>query len=259
MNAKSRVVLITLSAVGLIAGLLTPYARSETLVDSTLATRIVLTFQAGAAELQARLPDPWKVAPMAGGPWKGANLFLIFQDALLNQDEKGNPAPDAIDRTLALVIPAKHGATGEFSYFVFGILTPNPQSLPGRYKNSVLASVSREYTMRSDGLTATVTERFDLREAAGGAIELRLQYQTGMPSRAKAQFDVRSTTDLSVLRKYRVEQLIDVVRSVPAGVDRVQSYQLRVTVPELRKVFDGTEQLVSIVAVPVFVRDVFGQ
>jgi hypothetical protein len=59
------------------------------------------------------------------------------------------------------------------------------------------------------------------------------------------------------LRIYRPDVGTDVVKSTPAGIDCVRSYQFRVMVPELRPMFDGTEQLVSIVVPPWYVRQVF--
>ena len=47
-------------------------------------------------------------------------------------------------------------------------------------------------------------------------------------------------------RIYRVDTATDIVKSVPAGIDRVKNYQFRVAVPELNKLFDGTEQLVAV-------------
>jgi hypothetical protein len=47
------------------------------------------------------------------------------------------------------------------------------------------------------------------------------------------------------------------VKSIPAGIDRVQNYKFRTTIPELRKMFDGSEQLISIVVNPCRVRKVF--
>jgi hypothetical protein len=49
----------------------------------------------------------------------------------------------------------------------------------------------------------------------------------------------------------------DIVKSISAGIDRVQNYQLRVAVPELKKLFDGTEQLVAIGVIPLYVRQIF--
>ena len=47
------------------------------------------------------------------------------------------------------------------------------------------------------------------------------------------------------------------MKSTPVGIDRVRTYQFRVSVPELRPLFDGTERLVSIVVLPWYVRQVF--
>jgi len=47
-----------------------------------------------------------------------------------------------------------------------------------------------------------------------------------------------------------------VLRSVPSSVDRVKKVQLRVTIPDLKQAFDGSEQIVSITALPWYVREV---
>ena len=43
---------------------------------------------------------------------------------------------------------------------------------------------------------------------------------------------------------------------VPASVDRVKKLSLRVTIPDLKKAFDGSEQIVSVTALPWYVREV---
>ena len=47
------------------------------------------------------------------------------------------------------------------------------------------------------------------------------------------------------------------VKSIPAGIDRVKNYQFRVTMSELLKMFDGSEQLVGILVNPSRVRQKF--
>jgi hypothetical protein len=61
----------------------------------------------------------------------------------------------------------------------------------------------------------------------------------------------------SFFRIYRSETATDMLKSIPAGINHVQNYQLRVAVPELSKLFDGTEQLVGIATTPLYVRQVF--
>lgn len=50
---------------------------------------------------------------------------------------------------------------------------------------------------------------------------------------------------------------MDLLRSIPAKIDRVKEYRLKVSVPELGKLINGTEHLVGIYISPVYVRDVF--
>ncbi|PYM40419.1 MAG: hypothetical protein DME12_15695 [Candidatus Rokuibacteriota bacterium] len=68
---------------------------------------------------------------------------------------------------------------------------------------------------------------------------------------------VYSSVEPTFFRIYRVEQGLDVARSIPDGVDRVQVFQLRVAVPELAKLFDGTEQVVGVLALPFYLRNVY--
>jgi hypothetical protein len=74
--------------------------------------------------------------------------------------------------------------------------------------------------------------------------------------RSNPETKPRSAVDPTISRVYRVDQGLDLVRSVPVGIDRVHAYSLRVTVPELRPVFDGSEQLVSIALYPWYLRQV---
>jgi hypothetical protein len=230
----------------------------ENLLDLTIATRIVLRFAVRDEAVRTRLPSAWNIFPIPSGASKGANLAVIFNDALLNQDAAGNPAPDAVSRYIGFAVPARHPETEEEAGFNFRILTAHPRAVPGKYKTSRLGSVLRESYAKGSDLNATVTEHFRFRDPHGGSVELQLQYRRGVPSRAMTQGNVRSGVDPSILRIYKVHELVDVVRSVPQNIDRVLSYQFRVTIPEFSDLFDGAERLVSITIVPWYVRQVYG-
>jgi hypothetical protein len=47
------------------------------------------------------------------------------------------------------------------------------------------------------------------------------------------------------------------IKSVPAGFDRLKKYQFQVNVPAMKGVFDGNEKLVGLSAIPLYVRQVF--
>jgi len=237
---------------------LVPVAGAETLVESDVENRVYLWFRVNQAELQKWMPAPWQVGAIPAGPAKDANLILIFVDTLLRQGPDGKPLTSTgMWRVVALASPAKHGQTGESRLFVIGGYSSDHAGLPGSYKNYVKASVRREHTLKGENLEQGVaTEVWDAR-SDGGTMQLRLAYQRGTPSRAKGESKPYSSVEPSFFRIYRVDQGVDVVKSIPAGVDRIQSYEFRTTLSELAKLFDGSEQLVSISVHPWFVRQVF--
>lgn len=233
-------------------------AWAETLVQSTLDSRIVLAFRVAEAELQRWVPAPWQINPAAAGPSKDANLLIIFVDRLLDQDAEGKPAAVPTYRVVALAVPDRHPQTGEAGNLLIRLFNSNPKAVPGFYKTAVPATIRREQTLKGESNEPGVgTDWWEMRDTAGGMMELRVQDQRGTPSRVKAEAKPRSVSDPTVWRIYRLEQGVDVVKSIPAGIDRVQSYHFCVAVPELAKLFDGSEKLISITVIPWYTRQTF--
>lgn len=231
---------------------------AETLVGHNNESRTVVALRVSAAAAQAWLPAPWQVNPIGPGPSKDANLVLVFINPWLVQGPDGKPTATPVQRRVALVIPGKHPQKEETSLFVARVYDANPNAAPGPYKNSVAVPTVRvEQTLQGAGLEpAAGSEVWDVRDANGGAIELRIQYQRGVPNRVKSETKPRSTVEPDFFRIYRVDQGVEVVKSVPANIDRVQQYALRVTMAELGKLFDGTEQIVSVALLPWYLRQV---
>src|SRR5439155_1862142 len=93
---------------------------------------------------------------------------------------------------------------------------------------------------------AAVSERWEVRAQSGGTVTLALDYTRALPARAKTEAKIYGGPDPNFFRIYRVDAGNDVLRSVPSSVDRVKKVQLRVTIPDLKKAFDGSEQIVSV-------------
>jgi len=230
---------------------------AETLVEQNVETRVALALRVPQAEAQKWLPDPWQVNPFASGPSKDANFLLVFRDRTLVLDAEGKPVAGGRERGVVLLIPARHAQTGETGLYIVRVFTANPQ-FPDAYKNGVLVTVRWEQSLKTSDLDSGVgAEAWEVRDKAGGMIELRLQYQRAVPTRSKPEVKMHGGPDPNFFRIYRIDQGADVAKSIPAGVDRVQSYQLRVTIAELGKLFDGSEQLVSISVLPWYMRQVF--
>lgn len=232
---------------------------AKTLVLSTAETRLTVALRVGQSELQKLVPAPWQVTSLPDGPLKDANFFIVFIDAFLVQDAQGKPYKGGINREVMFAVPAKHTKTGEMASVVTGGMNPMIDYVPGPYKNFVQATtIRREQTHKGANIEAGACEDFwEVRDARGVSIELRMQYQMGLPLRAKSEQKVYSAVESKFFRIYQIETAIDLIKSIPTGINRLQNYQLRMAVPELSKLFDGTEQLVGITVNPLYVRQVF--
>lgn len=227
------------------------------LKDSTIAISVLVALHVSAAALQARLPAPWEVTSTLSGPPRGANLYVVFQDVLLNQDGEGRPAVDATGRFVGLVTSARHAVTGEACSFNFRTYVANTAALPGKYRTAVAARIRAERHVDDTGQDTHVSERIVVEPATGGRLALDLAYRRSVPVRLPYEADVRSPVDPTIVRRYNVDQLVEPVLGVPDGVSHVDRYRLEVDVPEIRDLFDGSERTIAIGARPMFVRKVY--
>jgi hypothetical protein len=249
-----RVPLIVLALIGV---LLTESARAETPTGSNADTRVVISLVVKPEAAQQWLTGPWQVNPVASGPSQGANTSLVFVDQHLVVDPDGKPAGSGINRILALVVPGKHSGTGETASVVARLFSADPSYVPSPYKNAVPGQIRRERAVReSNTEPASGRELWTVRDSAGGTVELSFDYIGALPVRSKSESKVYSAVEPAFFRIYRVEQGADVVKSVPANIDRVQNFKLTVGIQELKKTFDGSEKVVSVTMIPWYLRQV---
>lgn len=235
---------------------LTQPAWAETFVDSSVHDRLILALSVGQSDLQKWLPTPWQVNPSPKGPLKGANLYLLFIDSLLVEYPQGKPDRAGSNRYMVLAIPAKNIETGEVAVVV--IRGFSAKDLPGPYKNYVLANVLRKKTHKGANQEAEmVDDSWEIQDARGGKIELTVQYQRGILSRTKSEQKTYSAVEPKFFRIYRTDSAADIVKSMPTDVNRLLKYKLSITMPELSKLFDGTEQLVGVIVIPLYLRQIF--
>ncbi|MGW8224048.1 MAG: hypothetical protein ACWGP1_18010 [Syntrophobacteria bacterium] len=249
----NRSVLFLIGIICIASVAFTTLAQAETLVESSLFFRIYVAFSVDEKAAQAWLPDPWKVVPIPKGPFKGANVQVVLDDRFIMQDGEGKPYVGEGEPfcLAALVSLGKNEKTGEIGVFVIRVYWPYDDT--GSYKNGVKAAVSREATIKSS-VSGTGSEFWKVQDNAAGMIEFQMDYQRGLPTRTKTEIKGLSNVDPNILVIYRDDYVGDVVKSVPAGIDRVKNFKFRVTMSELRKMFDGSEQLVGISVNPSRVR-----
>jgi len=120
-----------------------------------------------------------------------------------------------------------------------------------------LGTVKREQTYKGANSEGGVVDDFwEVRDTQGGTIELHIQYERALPLRTKLDQKLYSAVEPTFYRIYKQEMAMDLVKSIPAGVDHVKNYRFNVAIPKFKNLFDGS-QLVAIAAYPMFIRQIF--
>jgi hypothetical protein len=232
-------------------------ARAETLVGSSVESRVLLGFKVDDAAVAAQLPEGWAPITLPKGPVAGANLLLVFMDRHLVRDADGKAAASPVNRAAALVAYAKKPGVDGVRTFITRVFETGPLSNP--YGNSVAAHITHKATSEgSDDGPTHRSESWTLRPEGGGEIAFDLSYEAGTPLWVQdAESRPYSAANPDFHRIYRYDQLADLATNAAAGRALAGTAEFKASVPDLAPVFDGTEQLVAIVSIPVYVRDVY--
>ena len=262
LHRRLLLVSLFLAVVGLWSVLASRPVEGQTFTGITgERNRITLGFCVKPEAVQALLPAPWQLDPVAGGPFKSANLSVAFIDRIREDDPEGRPRYSGTNPFVVFSAPAKHPQTGEKVTVLLGGFASNPANVPGFYQVYRAATVRVEHATKSNELDAEeVTDVWEVRDAAGaGGMELRLQslVKVGARTRDKGEPNVISAKDSARWRIYKFEAATDLVKSVPLGIDRVQAYAFRMSLSEYSKLFDGSEQLLGITLMPWYLRQTF--
>ena len=233
--------------------------------DGIAAARTMLAIEGNATALQRRLPSGWELMPYAGEDLrgtslKGANMLVPFHEVYAVRSHDGKVASQQQLSYVVFISQARNNATGAVAHIHWFTYTEDPTAVPGKYKDAELANVTRSqnFTKERQGETH-VRESFDA-VAEGGEIHLSLAYEQGgmvmWVIADEPNLPIYAAKDPNIVRVYKEDQVINVVRSVPMNVDRVSEISLNVR-GELEDVFDGTERIVAVVIQQPYMREVY--
>jgi hypothetical protein len=229
--------------------------EKEKLSAVDLSVRFSLAFKVSDTAAQKLLPAGFEVNPAAAGPTKGANLNITFIDYLMAQEPDGKILPPT--PVVAINVPAKKTATGEAAGMVVAGFTAQAAA-PGAYFVFAPAklALSRQSRTDSDG-KAVIGETWQIKADDGAAVDVELEFARGTLDRRKVDAKNYSAAKPDFYRIYKTEQAIDVVRSVPGGIDRATKFLIKATGGKLGPLFDGTQQLIGITSVPYYSRSIY--
>jgi hypothetical protein len=236
--------------------LLTPlFVNAETPVGSNIDSRVVLAFKVDDQAAQAMIPEGWKLLTLPKGPFAGSNLLVAFIDRHLALDPEGKPVTPYSSRSMALLsYGVKAGIKGARLYVTRVYETPPVAS---DYGNGVQAEFSHSAAIKSwlDG-TRVSKASWHIKPKTGGEISFNLSYETGMPGWKPAEATPYSSVNPDFHRIYRYEQLADLAMSNAIGRELKGEVSFQSSIPELAGMFDGSEKLVGVLSIPVYIRSV---
>ena len=227
---------------------------AETAMGSNIDSRLLFAFKVSPDQVERQLPEGWRGIGFPKGALKGANFLMVLEDRLLARDAEGKSVSPYTSRAAAFLTLAK-GDDG-VRLFVLHLYTSNPDYDP--FLNAVVSDVTRRSVV--DGAANSGRDRSEVwavKPASGGDLSVTFDFTTGRGNWVSDESRVYSSIDPSVFRIFRYDQLVDLVMSVPVGKPFSGELAVSSTISELSGVFDGSEELVAILNIPVYVREVF--
>ena len=168
-------------------------------------------------------------------------------------DPDGKPLDPPNRRALVIVGLGK--ADDAVRGYVLQIMTTVPERNP--YSVAIPAAISRTRTL-SDPASGprTISDSWTIAPEGGGTVSIELDYTAGKRGWSAGESTPYSGADTSFSRIYRYDQMVDLVVSEGLGKPASGTYSVASDVPALSEIFDGNERIMSVMDVPVYVRDV---
>ena len=220
-------------------------ARAETLIGRNIDSRCMLGFTASAERVEGLLPSGWKVIGFPSGPLKGTNLLLGLEDRHLGMTADGTPA---------LLALAK-GVEG-VRLFVLRVFSSDKEY--NLFPDGVPSEVARGSTSKPiAGQGQRQQEEWAFAPENGGLLEVSFEFGVGIGAWVSADAKTFSSSNPEIARIFRYDQLVNLVMSKAAGKPLDGTFSMAATIPELSEIFDGSEELVGLMNIPVYIREVF--
>lgn len=229
---------------------------AETVTGSTVESRVLLGFKVSEEAIGDMLPEGWEPVMLPQGPVGGSNLIIALIDRHVIVDADGKPAEPSSGPTVALLAYGRHDSVEGARGFVTRVYEEPPLVSP--YDNSVAADINRVAGYSDAGGGArTQSEIWTVKPENGGELSFDLDYKVGgFIWSTGGESRPYSAVNPNFFRIYRYDQLAGLVMNSAMGRELNGAANFSSTDPDLAKLFDGSEELVAIVSIPTFVREI---
>jgi hypothetical protein len=202
------------------------------------------------------LPAGWVTFPPQNGLMKSANMFLVFIEGIASDNAEGKPVLHQ-GKSAVLVMPAKNLQTGTAAAMVVGGFVSDPQAAPGAYGVYSQAKFIVAKTSRFDGAETVVEENWTVATETGDALHFDVGYARGVAMRTHVEPRIYAAAKPEFYRIYKTDQVTEIVHSNADEAKRARKIEISASGPQLSKLFDGKQQLVAIMTVPAYYRQIF--
>lgn len=230
-------------------------ATAQDYVEWSTETRTSLGFRVKAAAVTPLLPAGWNIATIADAP-DLVNLSVTFMDRHVVLDAQGQPVRTGTSRYMVMSVQARSADGSQSGTMIINGISPEG---PGAYEVYQPAGVARvERTSSGDGEEGGVSdETWQLEAESGDSVMLNLRYRKGAAVRRQSEIVIRSGRRPEFTRTYRIDQASDVLGLPDAPDSRIEQVSFTVAGPLFSRIFDGTEVLTGVTAIPWYSREIY--
>jgi len=230
---------------------------AETLTGSTVESRVLLGFKVNDDAIGDMLPEEWMTVTLPQGPVGGSNLIIALIDRHVILDADGQPADTSSGPTVAFLAYGRNDSVEGVRGFVTLVYEEHPLVNP--YSNSVAADINRiAGYIDAGGGARTQSEIWTVKPEGGGDLSFDLDYKVGgFNWSTGSESRPYSAVNPDFFRIYRYDQLAGLAMNVAMGRELNGTASFSSTVPDLAKLFDGSEELVAIVSIPTYLREIY--
>ena len=195
-------------------------------------SRLQLTFAVPTSSIDPLLPPGWMSTETTAGPARGATMTLTFRVRLLTSMIGDDLQETPGERDIGALITAgmRNRSTGEHATCVLHSFSANAKSLPGPYKNSVLAEVAHQQAYLP-GFEGKCKEDWQISMVGDAVLGVDFVYASTGIQTAHSEVKVYGGPNSSFFRRYHVEKGVELILSRPDGIDRSSLLAIRNKLP----------------------------
>jgi hypothetical protein len=223
-------------------------------VEWSAETRTSLSFRVKASLVQPLLPPGWNVATQDGTDRTAVGVTFMERHLVL--DGRGQQVRTGTTRYMVMSVQARRGPSGPSGTMIVAGISPEGAGAYGVYQSATVARVERTSTGQAED-SGQAEEAWELASAGGDRVTLRLRYRRAVPVRRQSTSTIRSGRRPEFTRTYRVDQASDALGVPGEAGGRIEAVSFTATGPLFSTVFDGSEVLAGVTAIPWYTREIF--